>query len=80
MEEFKTCPELSDIKEDDIRTAASAFVRRLICADAYKPGKQYVGPVTLIKCTEKMIRSLGDMYELEKVSFSMQNHRNARSL
>lgn len=68
-QELHRCPDLAAIPLETLRAAAISFAHRLMVADTYKPAGKYNGPLTLIKCTEKMIRNLGEYYELDKVSF-----------
>ena len=72
-QELHRCPGLSHIPLETIRQAAVLFARRLMLADVYKPNGKYNGPLTLIKCTEKMIRNLGEYYELDKVRSEFLN-------
>lgn len=67
IEELHRCPQLRHIAAADFSEAANLFAQRLIAADTYKPACKYTGKVTLIKCSEKMIRNLGEVYELDKV-------------
>ncbi|XP_055354920.1 fatty acid synthase-like [Paramacrobiotus metropolitanus] len=66
-QELQRCPQLSHIPLETLRTAAVQFAERLMVADVYKPTGKYNGPLTLVKCSEKMIRNLGEYYELDKV-------------
>ena len=67
MQELLRCADLQGLGADALRQATLAFAQRLRIADVYKPATQFDGPVTLIKCSEKMMRNLGEFYELDKV-------------
>ncbi|GAU91939.1 hypothetical protein RvY_04096 [Ramazzottius varieornatus] len=73
IEELHRCPQLRHIQGADFSEAANLFAQRLIAADTYKPARKYTGKVTLIKCSEKMIRNLGEVYELDKVCTTKLN-------
>jgi len=67
VEELHRCQGLQGVGKESLQKAITAFAQRLKIADAYKPETKYSGRTTLIKCSEKMMRNLGEFYELDKV-------------
>ncbi|OQV25865.1 Fatty acid synthase [Hypsibius exemplaris] len=75
VKELQRCDALQHLSDEVLRAAIVSFSQRLKIADVYKPDRKYSGPITLIKCSEKMMRNLGEYYELDKVSSTKERIR-----
>ena len=80
VEELHRCPQLRHIGQDELESVASLFAERLMATDRYKPARKYTGPVSLIRASEKMVRSQGEYYELEKVSHEFTSWKCTTSI
>ena len=65
---------------DELEIAANLFAERLMATDQYKPARKYTGPVSLIRASEKMVRSQGEYYELEKVTHEFTSWKCTTSI